>query len=222
MTKGLFVTATGTDVGKTYIAALLSKTLRRGGYACGYYKAAVSGAPQNEDCDADYVNKMAKINDPPEFLLSYRYTHAVSPHLAARWEGNQPEKEVICHDYETAKQRHAYLTVEGSGGIVCPIRHDGSAVYYLTDIISWFRLPSVIVSSSGLGSINSAVLTAHYMRALRLPVKGFILNRYTDTAMERDNAEMIEELTALPVLATVAPDEKTLPRSAGFWASLYE
>ena len=63
MTKGLFVTATGTDVGKTYITALLLKTLRKAGYQAGYYKAALSGAEMTAQGmipgDADYVCRTA-------------------------------------------------------------------------------------------------------------------------------------------------------------------
>lgn len=56
MSKGLYVIGTGTDVGKTYISALLLKALRRGGYDTGYYKAVVSGAPSFAESDAAYVN----------------------------------------------------------------------------------------------------------------------------------------------------------------------
>ena len=86
MSKGLFITGTGTDIGKTYVTALLVKTLRQQGHDVGYYKAAISGAPTVADSDAGFVNKTAAIGEDPELLLSYLYSHAVSPHLAARWE----------------------------------------------------------------------------------------------------------------------------------------
>ena len=52
MSKGLFITGTGTDIGKTYVTALLIKTLRQHGYDIGYYKAAISGAPTVAASDA--------------------------------------------------------------------------------------------------------------------------------------------------------------------------
>ena len=85
MRKGLFITGTGTDLGKTYVTALLIKTLRQHGYDVGYYKAAISGAPTVAASDAGYVNEVAGIGESPDLLLSYLYDHAVSPHLAARW-----------------------------------------------------------------------------------------------------------------------------------------
>ena len=92
MSKGLFITGTSTDIGKTYVTALLVKTLRQHGYDVGYYKAAISGSPTVADSDAGFVNKTADIGEDSDLLLSYLYNHAVSPHLAARWEGRPIEK----------------------------------------------------------------------------------------------------------------------------------
>lgn len=203
MAKGLYIVGTGTDIGKTYVTALLIKTLRQAGYDVGYYKPAISGAASVAASDAGYVNTTAQIGEDEDMLLSYRYDHAVSPHLAARWEGRPVEKDVIIRAWQRVCQAYPYVTVEGSGGIICPIRHDGQAIYYLEDIIRWLRIPSVIVSHAGLGSINAAVLTAYYMQTKKLPVQGFILNHYTGSPMEEDNIQMIEERTGLPVLATV-------------------
>ena len=120
MSKGLFITGTGTDIGKTYVTALLVKTLRQQGHDVGYYKAAISGAPTVADSDAGFVNKTAAIGEDPELLLSYLYSHAVSPHLAARWEKRPIEKEVVLRDWQKVTARYPYVTVEGSGGIICP------------------------------------------------------------------------------------------------------
>ena len=72
MSKGLFITGTGTDIGKTYVTALLIKTLRQHGYDIGYYKAAISGAPTVAASDAGYVNATAGIGEAPDLLLSLR------------------------------------------------------------------------------------------------------------------------------------------------------
>ena len=59
MAKGIFVTGTGTDVGKTYVTALIVKKLADAGIHAGYYKAALSGAESIEESDAGYVKKIA-------------------------------------------------------------------------------------------------------------------------------------------------------------------
>ena len=221
MGKGLFITGTGTDIGKTYVTALLVKTLRNAGYDTGYYKAAISGADSAAESDAGFVNRYAAIGEPEELLLSYLYKTAVSPHLAARLEGHPVEKEVILKAWQKVTAAYPYVTMEGSGGILCPIRHDEKAVYYLEDIIHWLHLPSLIVADAGLGTINAAVLTAFYMKAHDLPVKGFLLNNWKGGVMEEDNVQMIEEMTSLPVLAKVKKGDKVLDADPALLASLY-
>lgn len=131
MTKALFVTGTGTDAGKTFITALIVKRLRGAGLNAGYYKAALSGAEDRGGKlipgDAEYVRMAAGIEGDPADSVSYIYRTAVSPHLAARIEGPQIELERIKSDFAEQCRRYDYLVMEGSGGIVCPIRWDGSA-----------------------------------------------------------------------------------------------
>lgn len=220
--KGIFITGTDTDIGKTYVTALLVKTLREAGYDVGYYKAAISGADSVGESDAGFVNRFAGIGESEDMLLSYLYKHAVSPHLAARMEGHPVEKEVILAGWARAAARYPYVTMEGSGGICCPIRHDEKAVYYLEDIVHWLHLPSLIVADAGLGTINHVVLTAFYMKARELPVKGVLLNNWKGGVMEEDNVKMIEEMTGLPVLAKIRRGDAVIDADPALLASLYE
>ena len=222
MSKGLFITGTGTDIGKTYVTALLIKTLRQHGYDVSYYKAAISGARSITTSDAGYVNKIAGIGESPDLLLSYLYDHAVSPHLAARWEEKPIEKDVILQDWQRVTTAYPYVTVEGSGGIICPLRDDDQAFFQLENVISWLQLPSLIVCPAGLGTINGAVLTAFYMKEKGLPVQGFIVNHYTGSPMEKDNIRMIEKLSQKPVLTVVADNDKLLYANTDSLISLYQ
>lgn len=217
MARGLFVTATGTDIGKTYVTALIVKKLRSLGLNAGYYKAAVSGAESVSESDAGYVNRVAQIGEREELLLSYLYKTAVSPHLAAQIEENPAEMSVIKSMFARVCAEYDFVTTEGSGGIVCPIRKDEKATIFLEDIIEQLGLPSVIVADAGLGTINAVVTTVEYMRARNLPINGIILNRWNGDFMQRDNLAMIEELTGVKVIAVVRDndaeldiDEKTL------------
>lgn len=222
MGKGLFITGTDTDVGKTYVTALLVKTLRKSGFDVGYYKAAISGAPTVAESDAGFVNRFAGINEPEDMILSYLYQNAVSPHLAARIEGNPVEKEVILKAWERVTKAYPYVTMEGSGGIMCPIRHDEKAVYYLEDIIRWFHLPVLIVANAGLGTINHVVTTCEYIKNRDIPIKGILLNHWKGGIMEEDNVKMIEEITGVKVLAKIRDGDSLLDIDAGEIISLYE
>lgn len=222
MSKGLFISATGTDVGKTYVTALLVKKMRQSGLNVGYYKGALSGADCIQNSDAGFVNRVAQIGQNENTLLSYLYKNAVSPHLAAKLEGNPVEKSTIIRDYEKVKEMYDYVTVEGSGGIVCPIRYDNKAKYFLEDIIKWLKLPVLLVADAGLGTINSVVLTKEYMENHGLKLQGIILNNYTGTIMQKDNIKMIEEMTGAKVLAKVAPNDMDIDIDIKVLRNLYE
>ncbi len=207
--KGYFVTATGTDVGKTFITALLVKKWRDSGIDAGYYKAALSGAELRDGKwvagDADYVKRIANLPDTQEQLVSYVYKEAVSPHLAARKEGNPVELAKVKADFDAACVRHEFVFAEGSGGIICPIRYDDQKVF-LVDIMKMLDLPLVIVTTAALGSINACVLTVEYARSCGLDVRGLIVNRYGSSGnleMEDDNIRMMQDLTGLEILAKV-------------------
>ncbi len=222
MSKGLFVTATGTDVGKTYVTALLVKKLRAAGYRAGYYKAAISGANTLEDSDAGYVNRIAGIGQAQETLLSYLYQKAVSPHLAAKIEKNPLVLSRVRADSQRVQQEYDFVTVEGSGGIVCPLRYDETEQIMLADVIKALKLNTLIIADPGLGAINAVVLTVAYMRSLQIGIKGIIVNRYTGGLMQEDNVKMMEALAQVPVLALVAPGEQDLDLPAERIAQCYE
>ena len=215
--KGYFVTATGTDVGKTFITALLVKKWRDSGIDAGYYKAALSGAELRDGKwiagDADYVKRIANLPDTQEQLVSYVYREAVSPHLAARKEGNPVELAKVTADFEAALSRHEFIFAEGSGGIICPIRKDDNQTIFLEDIMKALGLPLLIVTTAALGSINACVLTVEYARSRGIPVRGIIVNRYGmsgNLEMEDDNIAMMHDMTGLEILAKVKEGDTNL------------
>lgn len=213
MNKGVFITATGTDVGKTYVSALLLRSMLEAGYSCGYYKAALSGASSLEESDAGFVKRFAKLTQADHTLLSYRYQAPVSPHLAAQWEGNPVCMEKIRRDYMEVCGQYPFVVVEGSGGIICPLRWDETERILLKDIVTELSLPALVVADAGLGAINASVLTIHYLKSRNIPVKGIVLNHFTGTSMQKDNAKMIEELTGVSILSVIKENDPTLSLS---------
>lgn len=209
MGKAIFVTGTGTDIGKTYVSGLLVKALRDSGIKAGYYKPALSGADvingRYIPGDCKYVADFAKLPAAPQELSSYIYKTAVSPHLAAQLEHQPIEADVILADFSKFSRQYDYLVVEGCGGLVCPLRLDDNSLSLMqTDIIKLLKLDLIVVASAGLGSINSAVLTAHYATSHNLTIKGFIFNNYDDNDfLHKDNKNIIKRLTNLPTLACV-------------------
>lgn len=216
MAKGYFVTATGTDVGKTYVTALLVKKWRDCGVDAGYYKAALSGAEFRNGTwvagDADYVKNVAGLKDSQEELVSYVYKEAVSPHLAAIKEGNPVSLERVAKDFSAVASKHEFMFVEGSGGIICPIRYDDQKIF-LEDVMKTVDLPLLIVTTAALGSINACVLTVEYARSRGLQIRGILVNNYGVTGnleMEDDNIKMMHEITGLEIFAKIQKGDSEL------------
>jgi dethiobiotin synthetase len=227
MGKCIFVTGTGTDIGKTYVTGLIVKKLHDAGRKAGYYKAAVSGAELTADGrlvpgDAVYVNKLAAIGETQENLVSYVYEEAVSPHLAAQINHKPIELTKIRQDFARAKKKYEYLTMEGSGGIICPLRYDDTCHLILDDMIRALDLGVLVIADAGLGTINSAVLTIEHLQHCQIPVKGIIFNYFhPGDIMEEDNRRMVEALTGVRVIAVVGKGDTELDINVETLQSLY-
>ena len=227
MSKAVFLTGTGTDIGKTYISGLIVKKLAEAGKNPAYYKAAMSGNDRRADGslipgDALFVQKTSGISQPLEEMCPYVYENAWSPHLASRVEGNPVDLEVVRKGFLETADKYDYITMEGSGGILCPLCFDERRIQ-LEDVIREFELSSILVADAGLGTINSVVLTVEYMKARSLPIRGIIFNHYhPGNIMEDDNIFMCEHMTGLPVIAKIQDNATELETDADVLAALYD
>ena len=227
MSRAVFVTGTGTDTGKTYITGLIVKKLQEAGKNPAYYKAAMSGNDRHPDGtlipgDALTVQTMSGIQQSLTSMCPYVYEHAYSPHLSSRLEGHPVVMDVVKQGFTDVIADYDYVTMEGSGGILCPICFDEARIQ-LEDVIKELRLSSILIADAGLGTINSVVLTAEYMKARHLPLKGIIFNHYhPGDVMEDDNIFMCEHLTGLPTLAKVQDGDTELDMDIDALCTLYD
>lgn len=227
MSKGIFITGTGTDIGKTYVTGLIVKKLAQAGCKPAYYKAAMSGNNRHPDGslipgDALFVKECAGIEQDLDSMCHYVYENAYSPHLASRIEGHPVEMQVVRQGFYALVPQYDYITVEGSGGILCPICFDEAKIQ-LEDVIKDLHLSCIMIADAGLGTINNVVLTYEYMKAHNLPVKGVIFNNYhPGNVMEDDNIRMCQYMTNLPVLAKVQPGDTQLDIDVELLKNLYD
>ena len=215
MSKNIFITATGTDIGKTYISALIVKKMREAGFNCGYYKPVLSGVEISDGklikSDCNYVIETAKIPTSADDCVTYWWEEAVSPHLAAQRAGERICINKILEDYQKASHKYDYLLVEGAGGITCPLILSGKEKYLLKDLIKELGTNILIAADAGLGTINSILLTVEYAKANGIKIEGIILNNYEPgNFMHQDNLKQVEYLSGIKVIATVERGQKDI------------
>lgn len=216
MSKAVFITGTGTDVGKTFVTGLILKKLKENGKNAAYFKAAMSGNAYDANGqlipgDAVWVKQVSGILQPVAQMCPYVYEHAFAPHLASRLEGNPVCLDVVKRAFHTVSQNYDYVTVEGSGGILCPLYVENGQSLWLEDVIQELGLSCLLVADAGLGTINSVVLTAEYMRGKNIELKGLVFNHFhPGNILEEDNLRMCTEKTGLKVLACVKDDDTQL------------
>lgn len=227
MSRTVFITGTGTDVGKTYVAGLMVKKLKESGWSAGYYKAAMSGNDRRADGslipgDGDFVKRISGISQPLQEMCPYVYETAVSPHLASRIEGNPVQMEHVLEGLKCVCQKYDYVTMEGSGGILCPICVDERKIW-LEDIVKACGLGCVMVADAGLGTINQVGLTAFYMKEKKIPLRGIIFNHFQPgNQLHKDNLNMCEAVTGVKVMACVREGDRELNISPELLKALYK
>lgn len=209
--KQLFIVGTGTDVGKTYVSGQILKSLIGSGRRAAYFKPAMSGNASDASGrplpgDAIAALGIAGSDQPASSACSFVYENAVSPHLAARWEGRPFDPTVAKRTLGALASEYDYVLAEGAGGVTCPMIIDGERQLLLLDLIAEWGIPCLLVADAGLGTINYVALTAWTLKARGIPLKGVILNRWTGDPMQQDNAVQCARLSGAPVLGTVAED----------------
>jgi dethiobiotin synthetase len=204
--KGIFVTGTDTDVGKTLIAAGITAALRQRGLQAGYFKPVQSGCPEEGGrlipTDARLVRELAALPEPLELLTPITLRLPLAPGVAAAREGVQVDLERVAAAFRELAGRHDFLVVEGAGGLYVPLVDNK---FLVLDLARWLNLPLLVVARAGLGTINHTALTVLAARQAGLPVAGVILNRGSATPglAEQTNPAVIEAITGVPILGKV-------------------
>jgi dethiobiotin synthetase len=223
--RGVFVTGTGTEVGKTVVAAAIANTARRSGDRIAVFKPAVSGlvdyplvpetwasAPRLPDHALLRLAAGSTLGD--DEVAPYRYGPPVSPHLAAELAEERIDPDLLRGAALAATQDADLLVCEGVGGFLVPL----TPAYLVRDLARDLRLPVVIVAEAVLGTINHTLLTIESVRTAGLEVASVVLNRWPEdpSAMERSNLETIERLGRVRV-ETLPPLDLSSP---GSWPAL--
>jgi dethiobiotin synthetase len=197
--RGVFVTGTGTEVGKTVVAAAIARTFAATG-SVAVFKPAVSGLDDYPPGlpDHELLRLASGSGQSDDEIAPYRYGPPVSPHLAAELAGEQIDPERLIEAAATAAARAEAVVCEGVGGLLVPL----TPTYLVRDLAVALGHPLVVVAPPGLGTINHTLLTVEAARAAGLAVAAVVLNPWPaePSPMERSNRATIETLGEVPVL----------------------
>ena len=190
--RGVFVTGTGTEVGKTVLAAAIARSVAATGARVAVFKPAVSGLDQDGEPDHALLRRAAGSTQSDDEVAPYRFGPPVSPHLAAELAGDPIDPEHVVASAHAAADRADFLVCEGVGGLLVPL----TLGYLVRDFARELGLPVVIAAAPGLGTINHTLLTIEAARAVGLEAKLVVLTPWPDdpSAVERSNRNAIEQL----------------------------
>ncbi len=221
MTNGLFITGTGTGVGKTYVGALIARELRDSGKRVGVYKPVASGCElrggELHAADAIALWDAAGRPGTLEAVCPQKFAAPLAPHLAARMEGRRVDTKLLRCGLNLWRENSDFVLVEGAGGLMSPLSEED----YNADLAAEFGFPLLVVTANELGAINATLQTlitaaccatggaqheADQKADASLRVAGIVLNSarwLADDPSVDSNADEIARRCVPPLLAIV-------------------
>jgi dethiobiotin synthetase len=192
--KTLFVAGTDTGVGKTLVAAGITRMLINCGIDVGVFKPIASGGLVSED--GKLLQKAARLPDSAyPGIVPLHYKQPLAPWVAG-WKEGKVDLAKVENVFQNAKKKYDYLIVEGIGGVLVPITKDFLAV----DWAMRWKLPTLVVARAGLGTINHTLLTVEALQKRKVKVLGVVVNGYKGkTIAERTNIQALKKLLKVPV-----------------------
>jgi dethiobiotin synthetase len=209
--KSLFVTSTGTGIGKTLVTAALVRELRARGEPVTATKPVISGYPgePDEESDTDLLLRAQELplRDAERDAISpWRFRAALSPDMAAAREGQAIDfATLVAFTLERRKQAPGWLLVEGVGGVCVPLdeRHT------VLDWIAATGFPALLVAGTYLGTLSHTLTAASVLRARGVDLAGVVLSESTESPvpLAETRATLLRFLGPLPcaVVPRLAP-----------------
>jgi len=194
-----FITAIGTDSGKTLASSIVTTAL-----GADYWKPIQAGNPTDSNTVRSLVNDGIRIHKEAYFLRK-----PASPHDAAKEEGILIDLDDINYPLTDNK-----LVIEGAGGLLVPLNNDN----VIADIIKKFDAEIILVSNLYLGSINHTLLTLEAIEARNLKLKGIIFNGPENKA----SMDIILKKANAPCLLHIEQQKSITPETVTRYAGLFK
>jgi dethiobiotin synthase len=210
----LFVTGTGTGVGKTIVTAAVAAVAKAAGQRVAVVKLAQTGVhdgPGSDIADLVTITRLSGVTDTYELA---RFPDPLSPEAAARVSGLPPV------DFARARALIADLAatrdlvlVEGAGGLLVRYDRDGATI---ADAALALDAPALIVTAAGLGTLNHTALTLEAARARKVRIAGVVIGSWPRRPglAERENLADLEVVAGGPLAGMLPEGASTLDRQA--------
>jgi dethiobiotin synthetase len=215
----VFVTATGTNIGKTFITAALIRHLRAAGRSVEALKPVVTGFDAAAATASDPGVLLAALGRPVSIeeiagIAPWRYRAPLSPDMAARRENRPLDFAALCEFSQRAVgMRRDVLLIEGIGGVMVPLDDEHTVL----DWMARLGLPVVLIAGSYLGTLSHTLTALDALRRRELPVLAVIVNETEGSAVPlADTIDSIArfarpvEVLGLPRCPDAAPDVSRL------------
>ena len=205
--RGLFVTGTDTEVGKTYVASLIARALHTAGHRVGVYKPVASGVGSDDDpAQADGYQLWDAAGQPGslEEVCPQRFAAPLAPHLAAQQENTLVDENLLVQGLKIWLGRSDVVVVEGIGGLMSPV----SSTFYTADLALAFGFPLVVVAPNQLGVINQTIQTLITATTFGegLEIAGVVLNDVRQNVIDSStssNRQQLTEHSVPPILTQI-------------------
>lgn len=219
--RGLFITGTDTNVGKTRVAALVARELTAAGRRVGVYKPAASGCRAENEAlvsgDAVALWEACGRTGELEKVCPQRFAAPVAPHLAARAQAEEIDLKLLRSGLDYWSERSDIVIVEGVGGLMSPVGDEE----YVADLAYDFGYPLIVVARDALGTINHTLQTLIAAATFRkgLEVAGVVLSQTTEAADASvpANRRELEARCVPPVLGRLDWGATALDRVVNWW-----
>jgi len=189
--KGVFITGTDTDAGKTVISTAIVDVIKNKGFRVAGMKPIASGcdvtAEGLRNDDAMQLIEHANVELPYELVNPYSFEPAIAPHIAAEQVQTEIDLNLIYEKYQEIQQSCDAVVVEGAGGWLVPINNSQT----MADLAKLLSLPVVLVVGIRLGCINHALLSVEVIKQSGLPFLGWVAN---NVEVNRESAQIISTL----------------------------
>jgi dethiobiotin synthetase len=170
--RGVFLTGTDTDVGKTHVGCIIARRLVRQGNRVGAYKPVASGFPVWDGSDGQRLWEATSRNGTPELVSPQRFDAPFAPSVAAGMEGRSVDELKIFSGVASIAKECDLLMIEGAGGLLSPI----SPRLTNADLAAELAIPVIIVASWKLGVVHQVLATLTAAHSFHIRVAAIVLS----------------------------------------------